>query len=73
MTLLGDTARERLWWALWDGYADREKEAFIDAFAHELAEQIRKHPDHDNPWGSGFYSVLGLGMAADMIDPEVKP
>jgi len=53
-----------------DAYADAVK--MVDAFAHELAEKIRNHPDHDDAWGKGFYSTLGLGMAADMIDPEVE-
>lgn len=32
------SAREALYWALWDNYTQAEKNTFIDAFARELAE-----------------------------------
>jgi len=35
------SARDALMGALWDNYTRAEKNAFIDAFAHELAERQR--------------------------------
>lgn len=56
-------ARDDLMSALWDNYTVAQKNAFIDAFAHELAEQQRDERPQYNPdwqcWGS----------AADLIDP----
>lgn len=38
------TARDNLFWALWDNYTKAQKNEFINAFAHELAQQIRAFP-----------------------------
>lgn len=37
------TARDNLFWALWDNYTQAQKNEFIDAFTHELAEQLLGH------------------------------
>ena len=60
-------AREQLYWALWDNYTADVKTAFIDAFAHELAEKIRNSEElrdrTDDHMGD-------CNAAADLIDPE---
>lgn len=35
------SARDTLFWDIWDQRTTKEKNALIDAFAHELAEKIR--------------------------------
>lgn len=66
-------ARTALFWALWDNYTPREKDALIDAFVQEVARGLAKkirttelpeiHVDmFDN----------GTQWAADVIDPEVS-
>lgn len=35
------SARDALFWDIWDNRKTAEKNAVIDAFAHELAEKIR--------------------------------
>jgi hypothetical protein len=54
------------------GIAERVADEILAEYAHELAEQIRAHSASLDAWGSGFYSVGGLGEAADLIDPEVS-
>lgn len=57
------SARDDLMGALWDNYTVAQKNAFIDAFAHELAEQQRdERPQHNPDWKC-------WGDAADLIDP----
>ena len=63
------SAREALFWALWDNYTPEQKNGFMDAFAHELAEKQR-----------GFASATAAAFgeccestalaAAALIDPE---
>ena len=66
MPLEGDaevSARDALSNALWDNYTRAQKNAFIDAFAHELAEHLRdERPQHNPDWQC-------WGDAADRIDP----
>lgn len=42
----------------------------IDAFAHELAEQIREATFPDDDHMEYFYA--GVNCSADLIDPEVE-
>lgn len=57
------SARDALFWALWDNYTQAQKNEFIDALAHELAERLRDEcPQHNPDWQS-------WGDAADLIDP----
>lgn len=51
-------------------FAERIEKTYRDNVLREAARVIRSHPDNDDAIGRGFYSVLGLGMAADMIDPD---
>lgn len=48
--------------------------ALVDAFAHELAEQIRAERDAANIPGSPASPdiIRGMGDAADLIDPEAS-
>jgi len=67
----GDTAvsaRDALMGALWDNYTAAEKNAFIDAYAHELAERVRdqRHDGHDQ---IKCVPCFIYGHAADLIDP----
>lgn len=56
-------ARDALFGALWDNYTQAQKNEFIDAFAHELAEQQRdERPQYNPDWKC-------WGDAADRIDP----
>ncbi|WP_103529487.1 hypothetical protein [Streptomyces sp. SM12] len=73
------SAREELFDMLTDGRirpsADEaaRTNALIDAFAHELAKQIRNtgpQPGPGNEFGDGF--TAGKFAAADLIDPGVK-
>lgn len=61
------SAREALMSALWDNYTVAQKNAFIDAFAHELAEQIRSEFINDGPDRDQWRTPLN---AADLIDPQ---
>ena len=61
------SARDALSNALWDNYTQAEKNAFIDAFAHELAEQIRTSLPADP---GGKYLTGSMDEAAELIDPE---
>lgn len=69
------SAREALYWALWDNYTQAQKNEFIDAFAHELVEQQRA-------WLIAYVDELGevpkhqddITEMIDLIDPSVaKP
>lgn len=60
------SARDALFWALWDNYTQAQKNEFIDAFAHELAEQIRSEFINDGPDGDQWRTPLD---AAALIDP----
>lgn len=61
------TARYALFWALWDSYTTNDKNVFIDAFAHELAEQIR---NSDRLRDVTDDHMSDCNAAADVIDPE---
>lgn len=67
------SARDALSNALWDNYTRAQKDEFIDAFAHELAEQQRHHvrQQGQNPlhYGSAHWAMIGVDEAADLIDP----
>ena len=63
------SARDALYWALWDNYRKAEKNAFIDAFAHELAEEIRGAAGPGLTLGTPYGD--GQLFSADLIDPEV--
>lgn len=72
MPLEGDaevSARDALMGALWDNYTVAQKNAFIDAFAHELAEKIRTGLPADP---GGKYLTGSMDEAAELIDPETK-
>jgi hypothetical protein len=57
------SARDALMRALWDNYTTVQKNEFIDAFAHELAERQRdERPQYNPDWQC-------WGNAADLIDP----
>lgn len=45
-------------------------ESIVDAYAHELAEKIRREIKDPNPLASVFRPFAGM-MAADLIDPYV--
>lgn len=47
--------------------ADVEADKMIDAFAHELAEKIRKEVEADSAWRPKWQT--GMHDAADLIDP----
>lgn len=65
------SARDALSSALWDNYTRAEKNEFIDAFAHELAEQIRQ--ESSDQWERGNQD-WDTHDAADFIDPlKSKP
>ena len=59
--------------ALWDNYTVAEKKAFIDAFAHELAERqrefVRRQGENVLHYGSAHWAMVGVDEAADHIDP----
>lgn len=70
------SARDALSQALWDNYTQAQKNEFIDAFAHELAEQIRQ--DAASRWAPNDKGVYAVGVedalegqirGADLIDP----
>lgn len=68
------SAREKLYAAVMRGgphSPDRSEQAsaLIDAFAHELAEEIRQaEPD----WDGDEEPFAAWNAAADLIDPEVS-
>lgn len=61
------SARDALFGALWDNYTQAQKNEYIDAFAHELAEQIRVTVDDVN--GNDLMRTFFRG-AANVIDPK---
>lgn len=61
------SARDALSNALWDNYTQAQKNAFIDAFAHELAEKIRASGRDDHCTGGDCCGEHG--GTADLIDP----
>ena len=63
------SARDALSNALWDNYTRAQKNEFIDAFAHELAKEIRATvlPTAITPGGP---YTNGVAWAADLIDPQ---
>jgi hypothetical protein len=61
------SARDALFNALWDNYTQAQKNEFIDAFAHELAEQQRASGCDDYCWGTDCCGQHG--GVADLIDP----
>lgn len=67
----GETIRDILL-ALLDEHrccvADGDAEKLVDAFAHQLAEQI--HQASSDDWDHGDQN-FGAGEAADLIDPKV--
>lgn len=66
------SARDALANALWDNYTQAQKDAFIDAFAHELAEKQRKAIedfDLDDHWAV-FYRVSDVEGLPNLIDPS---
>lgn len=65
------SARDALSNALWDNYTQAQKNEFIDAFAHELAEQIRATVPPTAITTGGPYTN-GVAWAADLIDPMTK-
>jgi hypothetical protein len=67
----GMSARELLYVALMNGgphspARSERASALIDAFAHELAEEIRAESDPGSP-----IFVITAEEAADLIDPQV--
>lgn len=63
------SAREALMSALWDNYTVAQKNKFIDAFAHELAERLRdqRHDGHDQ---IKCVPCFVYGHAAELIEPQ---
>ncbi|GAA3852417.1 hypothetical protein GCM10023084_03310 [Streptomyces lacrimifluminis] len=60
------SARDALFNDIWDMRSATEKNALIDAFAHELAEQIRQ--ESSDQWDRGN-QTWDTHDAADFIDP----
>jgi hypothetical protein len=61
------SARDALMSALWDNYTVAQKNAFIDALVHELAEQQRASGCDEYCRGTDCCSQHG--GVADLIDP----
>lgn len=62
-----------LWWSVpssTNAEAKERAEKMLDAYAHELAEQIRAEITGNPLFMSDFEA--GQDWAADFIDPEVK-
>lgn len=61
-------ARDALFNALWDNYTQAQKNEFIDAFARELAGQLRdqRHDGHDQ---IKCVPCFIYGHAAELIEP----
>lgn len=64
MTARDDLLREMTHQHLY--MTDERAEELVNAFAHELAEQIRAHANED----MDYYSPSGQYVAADLIDPQ---
>lgn len=61
------SARDELFRRVAGAFVDEDKaNALIDAYAHELAEKIRRQVDEVTVYGD-WYS--GMYEAADLIDP----
>jgi hypothetical protein len=63
------SARDALFDDIWDMRSATEKNALLDAFAHELAEKIRTTVPPTAITPGGPYTN-GVTWAADLIDPE---
>jgi hypothetical protein len=63
------SARDALFWDIWDQRTTEEKNALIDAYAHELAEKIRTTTPPTAITPGGPYTN-GVAWAADLIDPQ---
>lgn len=50
-------------------FSEADTKKLVDAYAHELAEQIRAEYSNDGPDGDQWRTPLD---AADHIDPKVK-
>lgn len=68
------SARDALSNALWDNYTVAKKNAFIDAFVHELAEQQRAaaKAEFDRNIYIDELSMKFTGNVIDLIDPEAE-
>lgn len=69
------TARDELLRRVAGSFIDEDRaNALIDAYAHELAEQIRGNTAHleGNTTGNSIRRIVNE-LAADLIDPEVTP
>jgi hypothetical protein len=68
------SARDALSNALWDNYTQAQKNAFIDAFAHELAEQQRvaAKKEYDQDIYIDELSMRFANKVIDGIDPEAE-
>lgn len=62
------SARDALFNDIWDMRTAKEKNALIDAFAHELAERQRASGVDDYCWGTRCECGQHGGVA-DLIDP----
>ena len=60
------SARDDLFRDIWDQRTTDEKNALINAFAHQLAEEIRD--EHSDQWDRGIQD-WDAHTAADFIDP----
>ena len=70
------SARDALSNALWDNYTRAQKNEFIDAFAHELAEQqrARAQAEFEKDVYIDELSMRFMGAVIDGIDPlKAKP
>jgi len=67
------SARDALFWDIWDNRTTEEKNALIDAalaeHAHELAERLRAE---GVSWGEQSAAGKVYHAAADLIAPETK-
>lgn len=68
------SARDALMSALWDNYTQAQKNEFIDAFAHELAEQQRAaaKTEFDRDIYIDELSMRFTAKVIDVIDPEAE-
>jgi hypothetical protein len=65
------SARDALFNDIWDMRTTAQKNALIDAFAHELAETIRAAVPPTAITPGGPYTN-GVAWAANLIDPAAK-
>jgi hypothetical protein len=68
------SARDRLFNDIWDMRSATEKNALIDAFAHELAEQQRAaaKAEFDRDIYIDELSMRFTAKVIDVIDPEAE-